>query len=178
MGTDLPQPPLRPGKKNAIAFGANIEPDVDAARRQRIMIFVILLIVPAINLSSMTQSRLRQRVSEIGVRRAFGSTRAELMGQIIAENLVVTLLAGIVGLLLSVAFCIHGQHFAFCTGVQPDFESAGSGCVDPASYFHLCLGIALLFCPEPDEQRFPGMARCTYRNSERIGRTVALNTYD
>lgn len=102
MGTDLPQPPLRPGK-NAIAFGANIEPDVDAARRQRIMIFVILLIVPAINLSSMTQSRLRQRVSEIGVRRAFGSTRAELMGQIIAENLVVTLLAGIVGLLLSVA---------------------------------------------------------------------------
>ena len=45
-------------EKNAIAFGANIEPDVDAARRQRIIIFVILLIVPAINLSSMTQSLL------------------------------------------------------------------------------------------------------------------------
>ena len=43
---------------------------MNAARRQRIVIFVILLIVPAINLSSMTQSRLRQRVSEIGVRRA------------------------------------------------------------------------------------------------------------
>lgn len=96
-------------EKNAIAFGANIEPDVDAARRQRIVIFVILLIVPAINLSSMTQSRLRQRVAEIGARRAFGSTRLELMGQIIAENLVVTLLAGIVGLLLSVAFAYLGN---------------------------------------------------------------------
>ena len=84
-------------EKNAIAFGANIEPDVNAARRQRIVIFVILLIVPAINLSSMTQSRLRQRVSEIGVRRAFGSTRMELIGQIVAENLVMTLLSGVVG---------------------------------------------------------------------------------
>lgn len=100
-------------EKNSIAFGANIEPDVNAARRQRIVIFVILLIVPAINLSSMTQSRLRQRVSEIGVRRAFGSTRMELIGQIVAENLVMTLLAGVVGLLLSVAFAYVGNTLLF-----------------------------------------------------------------
>lgn len=53
-------------EKNALVEGANVEPDVDAARRQRLVIFVILLIVPAINLSSMTQSRLRQRVTEVG----------------------------------------------------------------------------------------------------------------
>ena len=41
----------------------------------------------------MTQSRLRQRVAEIGVRRAFGSTRIEMVGQIVMENLVITLLA-------------------------------------------------------------------------------------
>lgn len=161
-------------EKNAIAFGANIEPDVDAARRQRIIIFVILLIVPAINLSSMTQSRLRQRVAEIGVRRAFGSTRMELMGQIIAENLVITLLAGIVGLLLSVVLRTWAIR-CFCAGVQPDFESAGSGRFNPAACFHLCLGAALLFCAELDEQRFSGMARFTYRDSECIGWTVALN---
>ena len=97
-------------EKNAAGMAANIEPDVDQARRQRLIIFIILLIVPAINLSSMTQSRLRQRVAEIGVRRAFGSTRLELMGQIIAENLVVTLLAGVMGLLLSVAFAIWEIH--------------------------------------------------------------------
>ena len=51
-------------EKNAAGMAANIEPDVDQARRQRLIIFIILLIVPAINLSSMTQSRLRQRVAE------------------------------------------------------------------------------------------------------------------
>ena len=53
-----------------------------AARRERVIIFIILLLVPAINLSSMTQSRLRQRVAEIGVRRAFGSTRIEMVGRL------------------------------------------------------------------------------------------------
>lgn len=66
-------------EKNALTAGANVEPDVAAAHRTRFIIFLILLIVPAINLSSMTQSRLRRRVAEIGVRRAFGCTRMELL---------------------------------------------------------------------------------------------------
>ena len=61
--------------------------------RQQVIIFLILLLVPAINLSSMTHSRLRQRVAEIGVRRSFGATRGGVMGQIVAENLVLTLMA-------------------------------------------------------------------------------------
>ena len=100
-------------EKDVLAFGANYEPDVEADRRQRWVIYLILLIVPAINLSSMTQSRLRQRVSEIGVRRAFGATRIELMGQLLGENLIVTLLAGLFGLLLSVAFAYVGNEFLF-----------------------------------------------------------------
>ena len=115
---------------------------MDAARRQRIMIFVILLIVPAINLSSMTQSRLRQRVSEIGVRRAFGSTRAELMGQIIAENLVVTLLAGIV--LLSVAFAYMGNTLLFA---QEFSQTLNPPEVDASILLHAStFAWALLFC--------------------------------
>ena len=74
---------------------------------------MILLIVPAINISSMRQSRLRQRVSEIGVRRAFGSTRLEIMSQIIAENFIVTLLAGALGLLMSVVFAFVGSSMLF-----------------------------------------------------------------
>lgn len=61
----------------------------------------------------MTQSRLRQRVSEIGVRRAFGSTRTEMIGQIVMENLVVTLLAGAVGLLFSILFAYLGNGLLF-----------------------------------------------------------------
>ena len=50
----------------------------------------------------MTHSRLRQRVAEIGVRRSFGATRGGVMGQIVAENLVLTSMAGVVGIL----FCL------------------------------------------------------------------------
>ena len=50
-------------EKQATAVAANWEPDLSAHRRQQFIIFLILLIVPAINISSMTQSRLRQRVS-------------------------------------------------------------------------------------------------------------------
>lgn len=131
-------------EKDAIAFSANQEPDVDAARRQRMMIFVILLIVPAINLSSMTQSRLRQRIAEIGVRRAFGSTRMEMMGQIIAENLVVTLLAGIIGLLMSVAFAYLGNSLLFA---QEFSQTLNPPQVDASILLHAStFGWALLFC--------------------------------
>lgn len=79
-------------------------PDMEAYYRNLFIIALILILVPAINLSSMTQSRLRQRVAEIGVRRSFGATRGEIMGQIIAENLVLTLVAGFVGLALCFTF--------------------------------------------------------------------------
>lgn len=131
-------------EKSAAGFAANIEPDVEQARRQRLIIFIILLIVPAINLSSMTQSRLRQRVSEIGVRRAFGSTKAELMGQIIAENLVVTLMAGALGLLLSVAFAYLGNTVLFA---QEFSQTLSPPAVDASILLHAStFGWALLFC--------------------------------
>ena len=100
-------------EKQSIAFASNWEPDLKAHRKQQLIIFLILLIVPAINISSMTQSRLRQRVSEIGVRRAFGSTRLEVMSQIIAENFIITLMAGTLGLLMSVVFAFVGSSVIF-----------------------------------------------------------------
>ena len=131
-------------EKSSIAFSANQEPDVEQHRRQRMIIFIILLIVPAINLSSMTQSRLRQRVAEIGVRRAFGSTKMELMGQIISENLVVTLLAGALGLLLSVAFAYLGNSLLFA---QEFSQTLSPPAVDAGILLHAStFGWALLFC--------------------------------
>lgn len=77
--------------------------DLDANRivLKYIIIILILLIVPAINLSSMTLSRMRKRMSEIGVRKAFGATSNELLRQVFWENLILTLLAGVLGVILS-----------------------------------------------------------------------------
>ena len=79
-------------------------PDVDKGRRERWMLFGILLLIPAINLSSMTRSHLRRRVSEIGIRRAFGCTRLRIVSDILAENMVITLIGGLIGLLLCIGF--------------------------------------------------------------------------
>lgn len=93
---------------------ANVSPDLAGFYRQQAILLLILLLIPAVNLSSMTHSRLRQRVSEVGVRRSFGATRNEVMGQVVAENLILTLLAGMIGLLLCllISYAWGSQLFA------------------------------------------------------------------
>ena len=66
------------------------------------VIFAVLLVVPAINLASMTQSRMRQRRAEISIRRAFGAKRRDILTQVFMESLFVTLLGGILGLLVAI----------------------------------------------------------------------------
>lgn len=76
-------------------------PDTKGVVLRYTLIIFILLLVPAINLSSMTLSRMQKRMAEIGVRKAFGATGSELIRQVFVENLLLTLLAGILGLALS-----------------------------------------------------------------------------
>lgn len=91
-------------EKDAVAHWANIEPDLEKDRKDRMMVFLILLIVPAINLSAMTQSRMRRRMEEIAVRRAYGASVWRMVSSLVGENLITTLIAGAIGLLLCVVF--------------------------------------------------------------------------
>ena len=121
----------------------------------------------------MTQSRLRQRVAEIGVRRAFGSTRLELMGQIIAENLVVTLLAGVMGLLLSVAFAYLGNTLLFA---QEFSQTLSPPAVDASILLHgstFGWAVVVLLCAELTKFRYSRMACIKNRDCKCIGRTFA-----
>ena len=61
----------------------------------------VLLLVPALNLSGLVAARMRRRVAEMGVRKAFGAKRRTLLTQVIAENLVLTLCGGFVGLIIT-----------------------------------------------------------------------------
>lgn len=65
------------------------------------LIYLVFLLIPAVSLSGMTDSRMERRLAEMGVRRAFGAPVYRLMEQVIAENLLFTLLGGLVGLLFS-----------------------------------------------------------------------------
>lgn len=106
---------------------------------------LFFLIIPAINLSSMTQSRLRQRVAETGVRRSFGSTRGNIMWQVLAENLVLTCIAGLVGLLFCVLFALAFGSTLFSASTLMLLNEAPT--VDVMMLMHTStFGYALLFC--------------------------------
>ena len=96
--------PYTSEEMNSGSFGSNNEPDLKFKTRSMGLIYVILLLLPAINLSSMTQSRLQKRISEIGVRRAFGAKKKNIISQIFTENLFLSLIGGCIGLGLSLIF--------------------------------------------------------------------------
>lgn len=100
-------------------------PDVQGVVLRYIVVILVLLIVPAINLSSMTLSRMRRRMAEIGVRKAFGATANELLRQVFVENLMLTCLAGLLGLLLSyvATFVLNGFLFGNSTNAYYSGET-------------------------------------------------------
>lgn len=66
-----------------------------------VLTFVALLIVPVVNLSGIISGRMESRLAEMGVRKAFGGSRTELLNQILAENFVLTFIGSLLGLLLA-----------------------------------------------------------------------------
>ena len=79
----------------------NVGPDLTMLYLQYILALVIILLVPSLNLCGLSSSRMQQRMAELGVRKAFGGTKWVLVRQILNENLFLTLLGGVAGLLLS-----------------------------------------------------------------------------
>ena len=61
----------------------------------------MLLFVPALNLSGMVVSRMERRLPEMAIRKVFGAKRHTLLGQVIMENLILTLIGGFIGLFLA-----------------------------------------------------------------------------
>ncbi len=62
---------------------------------------LLFMLLPAVNLVNLNLSRILERTSEIGVRKAFGGSARELVGQFLVENVVLTLLGGALGLVAS-----------------------------------------------------------------------------
>ncbi|RCR70009.1 ABC transporter permease [Larkinella punicea] len=68
-----------------------------------IIAFIMLMLIglPAINLVNVNVSRIMERASEIGIRKAFGAPVRTLMWQFIIENLFITLIGGGIALVLT-----------------------------------------------------------------------------
>ena len=72
-------------------------------------ILLAFLFIPALNLSGMISSRMESRLDEIGVRKAYGATNGQIISQVLWENLLLTLMGTIIGLLLAYVVVITGS---------------------------------------------------------------------
>ena len=70
-----------------------------------ILIIVILTLLfmsfPALNLVNINITRIMERASEIGIRRSFGASVKTLLTQFLIENILITLIGGIIGFILA-----------------------------------------------------------------------------
>lgn len=132
-------------EQDACSTSPTREPDMDAARRTRFITYLILLIVPAINLSNMTHSRLQRRREEIGVQRAFGATRTSIITDIFVENLVITFIAGLIGLALSLIFALGWGGLIFSSGFGSASQALTGISLDVVFHWST-FAWAMLFC--------------------------------
>lgn len=66
-----------------------------------VALMVMFMALPTLNLVNLNVSRILERSSEIGVRKAFGASSWTVVGQLVTENVLLTLIGGALGLLLS-----------------------------------------------------------------------------
>jgi putative ABC transport system permease protein len=62
---------------------------------------ILFMLLPTVNLININLSRILERSSEIGVRKAFGASSRTLIGQFVAENILLTLIGGLIGFVTS-----------------------------------------------------------------------------
>lgn len=60
-------------------------------------LLIFFTVLPTLNLININVSRIMDRSSEIGVRKAFGAHKGNIISQFIVENIVMTVLGGIIG---------------------------------------------------------------------------------
>lgn len=63
----------------------------------------LVLLLPAVNLVNLNLSRILERASEIGIRKAFGASSRTLVAQFVVENVVLTAIGGAVAFALGFA---------------------------------------------------------------------------
>lgn len=76
-------------------------PDLTEIVKSFLYMLLALLFIPALNLSGMISSRMDHRLCELGVRKAYGANNRQLLGQVLCENLLLTVVGGLAGLIIS-----------------------------------------------------------------------------
>ena len=65
------------------------------------VLILLFMLLPVVSLVNINVTRILERASEIGVRKAFGGSSLSLVGQFLVENVILTLLGGALGLVFT-----------------------------------------------------------------------------
>jgi len=106
---------LRPGQKNNFdaitqeVYVQAINSFTQVARMLMVALSMVGLIVGGIGVVAIMMISVTERTREIGVRKALGALRREIMWQFLVEAATLTLVGGIVGMLFGwvIAFLLH-----------------------------------------------------------------------
>ncbi len=91
----------------------------------KIILFFLLamfVILPTLNLININTSRILERASEIGVRKSFGANTNTILAQFIFENIILTLIGGVIGLLLALGLIYMINTSNWLDGIQLSFN--------------------------------------------------------
>lgn len=89
------------------AYSKSLIYNEDASKSQWYMILILsgllglFIFLPTLNLININVTRILERSSEIGVRKAFGANQTNLLSQFVFENIILTLIGGLIGLILA-----------------------------------------------------------------------------
>ena len=92
-----------------------------------ITLFALLFMsLPAINLVNINISRILERSSEIGIRKAFGASSKTLVGQFVIENIILTVFGGLLAISVAALFLwwFNGSHFIPYADLRIDWTVA------------------------------------------------------
>lgn len=106
--------------------------------------FILLfLLLPSVNLMSLNITRIRERATEIAVRKAFGASRGALIKQLLIENIILTVIGGVIGLTMAYAVLRIFAYQLF--NVSPDMGDVDLVITVNISAFIMTLLVCFIF---------------------------------
>ncbi len=89
--------------------------------KEIVLIISAFLLIPAMCLSIMILSRMESRMVEMGVRKAYGATTGSIVWQVLIENMLLTLIGGIISFAISATLLFAASRwvlFLFDSGTK------------------------------------------------------------
>lgn len=93
-------------------------PDMPSSYLNLVVVIIVVLLVPAINISGFSIFRMRERQEELAIRKTYGATRWGIYRQVLSESMIYSLIGGVLGWFLSYLGMYLVREMTFASGAH------------------------------------------------------------